>query len=213
MIRELLTYETECWQHGHPYVAGVDEAGRGPLAGPVVVAGAIFEKDFIIDGVTDSKQLTEEEREKYFEIIQQKALAFHVEIVDHAQIDKINILQASLLGMRLCVERMSIKADYVLIDGNHEAFPSNHYYSTRQKPIIKGDAKSFTIAAASILAKVTRDRLMVEYDKIFPKYGFARHKGYPTAEHIVAVRTYGMSTIHRKTFCAGILMEQFGLEL
>jgi len=212
-MHELLSYETECWNHGHPNVAGVDEAGRGPLAGPVVVAGAIFEKNFIIDGVTDSKQLSEDEREKFFDLIQQSALAFHVEIIDHEQIDKINILQASLLGMRCCVERMHVRADYVLIDGNHEAFPKNHYYASRQKPIIKGDAKSFTVAAASILAKVTRDHLMVEYDKIFPQYGFAQHKGYPTPEHIEAVRKFGLSTIHRKTFCAGILMEQFGLEL
>ncbi len=213
MLHELLRYETECWTHGHARVAGVDEAGRGPLAGPVVVAGAIFEKDFIIEGVTDSKQLTEEQRECFFDIIQKNALSFHVAIIDHEHIDKINILQASLLGMRECVEKMHIRADFVLIDGNHEAFPSNHRYGTRQRAIVKGDANSFTIAAASILAKVTRDRLMIEYDKIFPQYNFARHKGYPTPEHIEAVRQFGLSTIHRKTFCAGILHEQLELKL
>ncbi|HMV25782.1 MAG TPA: ribonuclease HII [bacterium] len=208
----LLKYETECWEHGHPHVAGVDEAGRGPLAGPVVVAGAIFERDFVIEGVTDSKQLTEERREFFFNTIQSSALAFHIEIIDHEKIDKINILQASLLGMRMCVEKMRIPADFVLIDGNSEAFPKNNTYHTRQRPIVKGDAKSFTIAAASILAKVTRDRLMVEYDKIFPQYGFAKHKGYPTADHIQALKKHGLCMIHRKTFCAGIMNEQMGLE-
>jgi ribonuclease HII len=213
MFHELLKYETECWTHGHPRVAGVDEAGRGPLAGPVVVAGAIFEKDFIIEGVTDSKQLREEQREFFFDLIQKNALSFHVAIIDHAQIDKINILQASLLGMRECVQNMPVRADFVLIDGNHEAFPRNHYYGARQRAIVRGDANSFTIAAASILAKVTRDRLMVEYDKIFPQYHFAQHKGYPTPDHIEALKRHGMSTIHRKTFCAGILNDQLGLEL
>ena len=211
MIHELLKYETECWDHHHTYVAGTDEAGRGPLAGPVVAAGVIFEKGFIIEGVTDSKQLTESQREDFFDVIQKHALAFHISIIDHEQIDKINILQASLKGMRECIESMPVKADYVLIDGNAEAFPKNHYYGTRQKAIVKGDSKSFSIAAASILAKVTRDRLMVEYDKVFPCYQFAKHKGYPTPIHIEAIKKHGLSTIHRKTFCAGILNEQFVL--
>ncbi|MBL7995265.1 ribonuclease HII [bacterium] len=212
MTHELLKFETECWDHHHRCVAGTDEAGRGPLAGPVVAAAVIFEKDFIIEGVTDSKQLNEVQRETFFEVIQKQALAFHIAIIDHEQIDKINILQASLKGMRECIESMPIKADYVLIDGNAEAFPKNHFYGTRQKAIVKGDSKSFSIAAASILAKVTRDRLMVEYDKIFPLYQFAKHKGYPTPDHISAIRKHGLSTIHRKTFCAGILHEQLGLE-
>ncbi len=199
------------WAHHHHHVAGVDEAGRGPLAGPVVVAGVIFEKDYIIEGVTDSKQLSEEEREKFFDIIQKNAKSFHIAIIGHDQIDKINILQASLLGMRECVEKMHIKADYVLIDGNHDAFPPNHYYATRQKPIVKGDSRSFTIAAASILAKVTRDRLMMEYDKIFPAYQFAKNKGYPTADHVAALKEHGISSIHRKSFCNGILSEQYDL--
>ena len=211
MVHELLKYETECWDHHHTHVAGTDEAGRGPLAGPVVAAAVIFEKNFIIEGVTDSKQLTESRREGFFELIQKHALAFHVSIIDHEQIDKINILQASLKGMRECIESMPLKADYVLIDGNAEAFPKNHYYGTRQKAIVKGDSKSFSIAAASILAKVTRDRLMAEYDKIFPHYQFAKHKGYPTPVHIEAIKKHGLSTIHRKTFCAGILNEQYGL--
>ncbi len=212
-MTDMLMYERECWNHGFRHVAGVDEAGRGPLAGPLVVAGAIFEPGFIIEGVTDSKQLSETEREGFFDVIQRRALAFHIEIVSPQVVDRMNILQASLHGMRLCVERMPLKADYVLIDGNHEAFPRNSYYTSRQRPVVKGDSLSFAIAASSILAKVTRDRLMVEYDKVFPAYRFARHKGYPTPEHIEALRLHGPCVIHRKTFCAAILNPQLDLEL
>ncbi len=208
----MLQNERECWEHGHPHVAGVDEAGRGPLAGPVVVAGVVFPKDMFIEGVTDSKQLTAVQRESFFDIIREKALSFHIEIIGHDTIDKINILQASLLGMRTCVERLHTKPDFVLIDGNHDAFPKSDYYGPRQRALVKGDAKSFTIAAASILAKVTRDRLMTQYHNIFPQYDFARNKGYPTPEHVAALKEFGMCTIHRRTFCAGLLQEQFGLD-
>jgi len=211
MSDELLTFEKECWRLGHPHVAGVDEAGRGPLAGPVVVAAVVFKPHTTIDGVTDSKQLTEAQREHFFDVIRNEAAAFHVEIIDHETIDRINILQASLLGMRRCVEHLTIKADFVLIDGNHDAFPKTDYYGNRQKPIVKGDSKSLSIAAASILAKVTRDRLMAEYDKVFPLYDFAKNKGYPTPEHISALKVNGMCTIHRRTFCAALLQEQLGL--
>ncbi len=212
MTDDLLTFEKECWRLGHPVVAGVDEAGRGPLAGPVVVAAVVFAPGNTILGVTDSKQLTEVQREAFFDIIQDRALAFQIEIVDHETIDRINILQASLLGMRRCVDNLSVKADFILIDGNHDAFPKTDYYGNRQKPIVKGDSKSLSIAAASILAKVTRDRLMVEYGKVFPQYDFAKNKGYPTPEHISLLRTHGMSTIHRRTFCAGLLQEQLGFD-
>lgn len=210
---DMLQFEKACWAHGMTHVAGVDEAGRGPLAGPVVVAGAVFPQGFLMEGVTDSKQLTADLREEFFDQIQGHALCFHIEIISNEDIDRYNILQASLMGMRACVEKMSLKVDYVLVDGNHEPFPRPHHYGSRQKAIIKGDALSFTIAAASILAKVTRDRLMVEYDRVFPQYQFAKHKGYPTPEHTEALRAYGMCTIHRRTFCAGILTEQFGLDL
>lgn len=209
----MLHHEEELWDHGFSRIVGTDEAGRGPLAGPVVVAGVVFEKHALIEGVTDSKALVESEREHFFELIQQKALAYHIAIIGHEEIDRINILQASLMGMRECVEKLPIKADYVLVDGHMEPFPKNHEYGNKQRAIIKGDAKSFTIAAASILAKVTRDRLMVEYDRIFPKYYFAKNKGYPTPEHVEALRTHGLSTVHRRTFCAGILSEQLGLGL
>ncbi len=207
----MLIYENECWDMGCRHVAGVDEAGRGPLAGPVVVAGVVFEPRVIIDGVNDSKQLSESERNRFYDIICEKAAAFHVEIVNHEMIDKINILQASLYGMRRCVELLSIKADFVLVDGNKLPFPDHHPFGTKQRAIVKGDGKSFTIAAASILAKVTRDRLMTEYDTIFPHYHFARHKGYPTPEHIQAIKDHGLSTIHRKTFCMQFLQEQLNL--
>jgi ribonuclease HII len=173
----------------------------------------IFPSSFLIEGVTDSKQLTPDQRESFFGEIQRRALAFHVEIISNEDIDKYNILRASLMGMRACVEKMALRADFVLADGNHEPFSRSHYYGTRQKAIVKGDALSFTIAAASILAKVTRDRLMMEYDRIFPQYLFGKHKGYPTPEHTEALKRHGMCTIHRKTFCAGILSEQFGLDL
>jgi ribonuclease HII len=208
---DLLHFEKECWRLGHPHVAGVDEAGRGPLAGPVVVAAVMFAPNTMLDGVTDSKQLTETQREHFFDMIRSRAVAFHVEIIDHETIDRINILQASLLGMRRCVENLSVPADFVLIDGNHDAFPRTDRYGSRQKAIVKGDARSLSIAAASILAKVTRDRLMAEYDKVFPRYEFAKNKGYPTPEHIAALKAHGMSTIHRRTFCAGLLQEQFEL--
>ncbi len=207
---DMLNYENECWEMGCRHVIGIDEAGRGPLAGPVVVAGVVFEPGFLIEGVTDSKQLTEKEREEFYGTICRNARAYHVEIVNHETIDKINILQASLYGMRQCVERISLNPDFILVDGNKLPFPENHPFGSKQRAIVKGDAKSFTIAAASILAKVTRDRLMTEYDPIFPGYGFARHKGYPTPEHIYAIKKHGLSTIHRKTFCMQFLQEQLG---
>lgn len=211
-LHPLLQIEQELWEQGYTCLAGVDEAGRGPLAGPVVVAGVIFRPGTFIKGVTDSKMLTEKERENFFEQIQEQAQAFHVEIIPHDVIDKINILQASLKGMRACAEKMSVKPDFVLADGNKAPFPSGHHYYSRQRAVVKGDARSFTIAAASILAKVTRDRLMTEYDRIFPQYQFAKNKGYPTPEHIQLVRQYGLSAIHRKTFCTHILQEQLGFQ-
>ena len=209
-MTDMLTYERECWDMGCRHVIGMDEAGRGPLAGPVVVAGVVFEPETIIEGVTDSKQLSEQEREKFFEMIRERATAFHVEIVNHETIDKINILQASLYGMRQCADLLTVKPDFILVDGNKLPFPDHHAFGTKQRAIVKGDSKSFSIAAASILAKVTRDRLMNEYDPIFPQYNFARHKGYPTPEHIRAIKEYGLSTIHRKTFCMQFLQEQLG---
>jgi ribonuclease HII len=192
--------ERTLWAQNIEHIAGVDEAGRGPLAGPVVAAAVIFPKEFIMDGVDDSKKLSARKREELFIMISQQAMSVGVGIIDHKVIDRINILQATHLAMRRALENLAIKPDYVLIDGN-----SFNHDTLRFQNIIGGDAKSFTIAAASIIAKVTRDRLMCELDAYFPQYGFAKHKGYGTRQHIEAIRTYGICEIHRKSFHPSIL--------
>jgi ribonuclease HII len=176
-------------------LAGVDEAGRGPLAGPVVAAAVIFEKDIHIDGIADSKTLSEKKREFLFEKITTECLSFSVSVVEHQIIDEINILNASLLAMKNAVENLDVIPDLVLIDGN-KCFNSD----IPVIPIVKGDAKSFSIGAASILAKVTRDRLMRKYSLDYPNYLLEKNKGYPTLEHRQAVLKFGPSPIHRKTF-------------
>jgi len=176
-------------------IAGVDEAGRGPLAGPVVSAAVVLPDTFGIDGIDDSKKLTPKKRSELFPRIQDAALAVGVGIVDAETIDRINILQASLRSMAMAVEDLSLSPDFLLIDGTFE-IP----LSLPQKALPKGDSLSVSIAAASIIAKVTRDRMMVEFDKIYPQYGFAKHKGYPTRAHKQAVRNFGCSPIHRKSF-------------
>ena len=190
-----LEIERTLWQQGIEHVAGVDEAGRGPLAGPVVAAAVLFPKECMIERVDDSKKCTAKQREELFALIMEQALSIGIGIVDHDVIDRINILQATILAMRKSVENMKIQPEYTIIDGN-----SFTHETLRFRNIIGGDAKSFTIAAASIVAKVTRDRLMCELDIRFPHYGFARHKGYGTRQHIEAIRTYGLCEIHRKSF-------------
>jgi Ribonuclease HII len=190
-----LKTERTLWAQNIEHIAGVDEAGRGPLAGPVVAAAVIFPKEFIMDGVDDSKKLSARKREELFIMISQQAMSIGVGIIDHKVIDRINILQATHVAMRRALENLSVKPDYVLVDGN-----SFKHDTLRFQNIIGGDAKSFTIAAASIIAKVTRDRLMCELDTCFPQYGFARHKGYGTPQHIEAIRTYGICEIHRRSF-------------
>jgi len=190
-----LEFEQALWQQGFQTIAGVDEAGRGPLAGPVVAAAVIFPKDCIVDGVNDSKQISAKRRDVLFDQILARALAVGVGSVDHTEIDRINILQATMLAMKNALEQLPVPPEYVLVDGNY--FIHNNY---RFKTIIEGDAKSFTIAAASIIAKVTRDRLMMELDAQYPEYGFAKHKGYGTKQHLDAIRQYGLCAIHRKTF-------------
>jgi ribonuclease HII len=185
------------------FIAGADEVGRGPLAGPVVAASVIFSPDIYIEGVNDSKQLTGEEREELVPEIIKQSLACSVSAVSHIKIDKINILQASLLAMAVSVSRLKIKPDLVLIDGN-KTF--NH--SVPSIPIIKGDAQSFAIAAASILAKVARDRVMKRMCPRFPQYLWSKNKGYATREHIEAIKTFGPSIFHRKTFLRKILYEE-----
>jgi ribonuclease HII len=190
-----LEIERTLWRQGIKCIAGVDEAGRGPLAGPVVAAAVIFPREFIIERVNDSKKCTVKQRESLFPLIMEQAISVGIGIVDHVEIDRINILQATILAMRKSLENMNIRPEYSILDGN-----SFTHESLRFENIIGGDAKSFTIAAASIIAKVTRDRLMCELDIRFPHYGFARHKGYGTRQHIEAIRTYGLCEVHRKTF-------------
>jgi len=190
-----LEFEDACWGQGFEHIAGVDEAGRGPLAGPVVAAAVILPKGMSIDGVNDSKKLTAKQREALFHEIYEHALSVGVGIVSHEVIDRINIYQASILAMRKAVEKLAIAPSMVLADGN-----SFKHESWRYQNIIDGDAKSVTIAAASVIAKVTRDSLMREYHVQFPLYGFDRHKGYGTKLHMEALRQYGMCPIHRRSF-------------
>lgn len=177
------------------YVCGTDEAGRGPLAGPVVAGACILPDGLIIEGLDDSKKLTEKKREHLFEEICEKALAWSVAMSTPAEIDEINILEASLLAMRRAIDALSIKPDFVLVDGN-----INRGFQIPAKAVVGGDGISQSIAAASVLAKVTRDRLCTELDEKYPQYGFAAHKGYPTKAHKLAVFEYGPCPEHRSSF-------------
>lgn len=195
MSKVTLEIERSLWMQGVGSIAGVDEAGRGPLAGPVVAASVIFPRDVLIEGVNDSKKISEKQREKLYDVIRAQALTVGVGIVGHEVIDRINILQATILAMRKAIEEMKGKPDFVIVDGN-----SFRHETLRFQNVIGGDAKSFTIAAASIIAKVTRDRMMREFDHQYPNYGFAQHKGYGTQRHLDAIREFGLCEIHRKTF-------------
>jgi len=190
-----LEFEEACWGQGFEHIAGVDEAGRGPLAGPVVAAAVILPKGLSLEGVNDSKKLSAKQRETLFHKIHELALSVGVGIVSHEVIDRINIYQASILAMRKAIEKLSISPSIVLADGN-----SFKHETWRYQNIVDGDAKSVTIAAASVVAKVTRDSLMREYHEQFPLYGFDRHKGYGTKYHVEALRQYGMCPIHRRSF-------------
>ena len=193
---QLLVMEKELHDEGFSFVAGVDEAGRGPLAGPVVAAAVIFLDYSKIPEVFDSKQLSEKAREELFEVLTSRDdILFAFAEVDNNEIDRINILQATHLAMRSAVDKLSQKPDFVLIDGN--PVKSMHYPN---KSVVKGDAKCAAISAASIIAKVHRDRLMCKYAELYPEYGFELHKGYGTAAHIEAIKKYGATPIHRKTF-------------
>ncbi len=192
----MFEYEKEELALGNKIIAGMDEAGRGPLAGPVVVALVVMplDEEFIIEGINDSKKLSEKKRELLYEEIVDTALYYSIQIIDEKEIDDINILQATIKGMKQCITSLNVVPDVVLVDA--VKFDSH----VKTVPIIKGDAKSYSIAAASILAKVTRDRLMREYAKQYPKFDFAKHKGYGTKKHIEELQTYGPTEIHRKTF-------------
>lgn len=184
------------------YVAGIDEAGRGPLAGPVVAAAVILPKDIFLPFLNDSKKVTEKRRDVLFDEIKQNAIAYGIGIVSNTLIDEINILQATYEAMREAINALEKTPDVLLVDAVH--IPD---INIKQVGIVKGDAKSVNIAAASILAKVTRDRLMAEYDKIYPEYGFASNKGYGTATHIAALKEVGPCAIHRKSFIGNFVSE------
>lgn len=192
------TYNMQAYEREYAectYICGIDEAGRGPLAGPVVAGAVILPKDCDILYINDSKKLSEKKREELYDEIMDKAVSAAVGIVDQGVIDEINILQATYRAMREAVNKLSHRPDILLNDA--VTIPE---IDIRQVPIVKGDAKSQSIAAASIIAKVTRDRMMLEYDKLFPEYGFASHKGYGTKVHIEAIKQYGPCPIHRRTF-------------
>ena len=188
-------YEEAAHQNGYKIVAGTDEAGRGPLAGPVFAAAVILPDGLYIDGLNDSKKLTEKKREKLFDIICKEAVSYSIASASVEEIDGMNILNASQLAMRRAVDGLSVKPDFVLIDGN-----VSRGFTVDTLTIIKGDSLSMSVAAASILAKVSRDRLCYELDKIYPEYGFAKHKGYGTAYHMEMIRKYGISPVHRRSF-------------
>lgn len=194
-LQGLLKYEKSLWAQGYSLIAGVDEAGRGPLAGPVVAAAVVLKKGTLIQGINDSKKLTPIKRHELEQSIRKTAVAYSVGIVSEADIDEINIYQASLKAMRKAVLNLSDPPEYLLVDA--VKVPG---LAVPQKAILHGDALSCSIAAASILAKETRDRIMLEYDELFPQYGFAQHKGYGTPQHLEALKKYGPCPIHRKSF-------------
>lgn len=193
-FNEMLSFERRCWDQGCTYIAGIDEVGRGPLAGPVVAAAVILPKGFFLPGINDSKKLTEKNREEYFSIINKEAIAVGYGLVQAQEIDEINIYQATKKAMLKAIKDLQVTPDVLLIDAME--LPIN----IPQHKIIKGDSKSVSIAASSILAKVTRDRLMNKLGKEFPQYGFERHMGYGTKEHIRAIEENGIISEHRISF-------------
>ena len=195
--------ENEYREKGFNIICGVDEAGRGPLAGPVYAAAVILPSDCVIEGLNDSKKLTEKKREALFDEIKEKALAYGIASADEKEIDEINILNATFLAMKRAIASLSVKPDLALIDGNQKP-----HTDIEEVTVIKGDAKSMSIAAASVLAKVSRDRFMLEMAEKYPQYEFARHKGYGTKLHYEKITQYGVCDIHRRTFLKKILGEQ-----
>ena len=189
------SFEEQYYQRGYKCVCGIDEAGRGPLAGPVVAASVVFERGTVIEGLDDSKKLSEKKRDALYDEIIQKALDYSITISTEKEIDEINILQATFKAMRAAVANLKIKPDMALVDG--DKLPG---LDIDAQAIIKGDSKSTAIAAASILAKVTRDRIMLELDKVYPQYCFAKHKGYPTKLHYQMIKEHGISDVHRLSF-------------
>ena len=195
-LTELKKIEEEFYERGVKYIAGIDEAGRGPLAGPVVVGIAIMKPESFIDGINDSKKISEKKRELLYEQITNEAIDWSVGIIDQKEIDEINILNATKKALHMAIKSLKVKPERILVDALEHIDTCGIPYTS----IIKGDAKIYSISAASIIAKVTRDRIMQEYDEIYPEYGFASHKGYGTAKHIQAIKEYGPCLLHRKTF-------------
>ena len=194
-VSEMWAIENDKMAMGYKLIAGVDEAGRGPLAGPVCVASVILPQGAYLEKINDSKKLTDKVKDKLYEEIKEIALAYSIVLVSHEEIDRLNILNATFKGMCDAVDGLSIKPDFVLIDGNRIKGMEIPY-----ECVVKGDSKSISIAAASILAKVTRDRYMMELDEKYPQYNFKKHKGYPTKDHYEALKKYGASEVHRKSF-------------
>ena len=205
-LTQIKKIEEEIYNSGINYIAGIDEAGRGPLAGPVVVACVCMPRDSMLEGVNDSKKVSEKKRELLYEQIKQEAIAYGIAIIDQNEIDRVNILNATKEGLTTCIKELEkdllekqrgfVKPDLILVDALTKIDTDKIPY----RSVIKGDAKCYSIAAASILAKVTRDRIMRQWDEVYPMYGFEKHKGYGTAAHIAAIKEYGLCPLHRKSF-------------
>ena len=193
-MEDLYIYERNLLQKGYEKIGGIDEVGRGPLVGPVVAACVILPKNYQLEGLTDSKKLSEKKREKFYDILRQDAIAIGIGVVSEKKIDEINIYEATKLAMQEAIKNLKVEPDYLLIDAMklETSIPSTS--------IIKGDAKSLSIAAASVIAKVTRDRMLIELDKKYPMYDFKHNKGYPTKKHLEAIKKYGIIAEHRRTY-------------
>jgi len=200
-LTKLKEIENELYSSGIETICGIDEAGRGPLAGPVVVAAVIMPKNSMIEGVNDSKKVSEKKREVLYEQITNEAIAYGVGIIDQKEIDDLNILNATKKGLTKALEELKVKPQRILVDALNGIDTLGIPYTS----IIKGDAKSYSIAAASIIAKVTRDRIMREWDELYPMYGFEKHKGYGTKMHIDAIKEYGLCPLHRLSFVKNII--------
>ena len=200
-LQELKKIEEDIYSQGTEYICGIDEAGRGPLAGPVVVASVIMPKDSMIEGVNDSKKVSEKKREELYDKIIEEAISYSVGIVDQKEIDRVNILNATKAGLTESIKGLKVKPDIILVDALKGIDTCEIPYHS----IIKGDAKCYSIAAASIIAKVTRDRIMRQWHEVYPQYNFIQHKGYGTAAHIAAIKEYGLCPLHRLSFVKNII--------
>lgn len=208
-LQKLKEIENKIYKTGMKRICVIDEAGRGPLAGPVVVASVIMPEDSMIEGVNDSKKVSEKKREKIYELIIEEAISYGVGIIWQDEIDEINILQATKKGLTQALSEMKIKPEIILVD----ALNNINTLGIPYQSIIKGDAKAYSISAASIIAKVTRDRIMRKYDEIYPQYGFEKHKGYGTLMHREAIQEYGLCPLHRRSFVKNIINNKDTLSL